>query len=58
MKSSLPRIPHTQVSDCLACVASISALVRRESWDESSNFRAITRLETLATRATDCPYKS
>ena len=57
----------------LACVASVSARVRRESWEESkkrndggrggerrnhlffyrfrSNFRAITRLETLATQA-------
>ena len=48
----------------LACVASVSARVSRESWDESkkkkgmigffcyrSNFRAITRLETLATQA-------
>ena len=45
----------------LACVASVSARVRRESRDESekkkeffcsrSNFRAITRLETLATQA-------
>ena len=47
----------------LACVASVSSRVRRESWDESkkkepfffgsrSNFRAmITRLETLATQA-------
>ena len=56
----------------LACVASVSAWVRRESWEESkkrndgggggerrnhlfyrfrSNFRAITRLETLATQA-------
>ena len=48
----------------VACIASVSARVRRESWDESkkkrneggegssrSNFRAITRLETLATQA-------
>ena len=48
----------------IACVASVSARVRRESWEESkkkgmtfffnrfrSNFRAITRLETLATQA-------
>ena len=59
----------------LACIASVSARVRRESWDESkkrrndgggggewrnsiffffcsrSSFRAITRLETLATQA-------
>ena len=26
----------------LACVASVSARVRRERWDESSNFRAIS----------------
>ena len=43
----------------LACIASISARVRRENWDESkkkrneSNFLAITRLETLATQAED-----
>ena len=38
----------------LACVASVFARVRRESWDESSrsNFRAITRLETITTQAT------
>ena len=38
----------------LACVASVFARVRRESWDESSrsNFRAITRLGTIATQAT------
>ena len=62
----------------LACIASVSSQVRRESWDESkkkkewqafpllpspspfhllfffcsrSNFRAVTRLETLATQA-------
>ena len=42
----------------LACVASVSARVSRESWDEGkkkgmtgNNFRAITRLETLATQA-------
>ena len=47
----------------LACVASVSARVSRENWDESkkkgmtgffcyrSNFRVITRLETLATKA-------
>ena len=50
----------------VACAASISARVRRESWDKNkkkgmmgmtfffrsrSNFRAITRLETLATQA-------
>ena len=35
----------------VACVASVSARVRRERRDESSNFRAITRLETLATQA-------
>ena len=62
-------VPHD-----LACVASVSSRVRRESWDESkkrgmtgegegnegtffffcsrSNFRAVTRLETLATQAT------
>ena len=46
-------------------MASVSARVRRESWDESkknrnergegrewANFHAITRLETLATQAT------
>ena len=50
----------------VACVASVSSRVRRESWDESkkkrkdatfffcsrSNFRAVTRLEKLATQAT------
>ena len=38
----------------LACVASVFVRVRRESWDESSrsNFRAITRLGTIATQAT------
>ena len=43
----------------LACVASVSARVRRESWEEStffysfrSNFGAITRLETLTAQAT------
>ena len=50
----------------LACVASGSARVRRENWNESkkrnegggggecsrSKLRAITRLETLATQAT------
>ena len=43
----------------VACVSSVSSRVRRESWDESkkkrssrSNFRAITRLETLVTQAT------
>ena len=56
----------------IACVASVSSRVRRESWDESkkkgmtgegegneffffcsrSNFRAVARLETLATQAT------
>ena len=48
----------------LACIASVSARARRESWDESkkrremrgggrerSYFRAVTRLETLATQA-------
>ena len=37
----------------LACVASVSSRVRRESWDESKkkDFRAVTRLETLATQA-------
>ena len=47
----------------VACAASVSARVCRESWNESkkkrndlffcsrSNFRAITRLETLATQA-------
>ena len=54
----------------LACVASGSARFRRENWNESkkrneggggfffcsrSKFRAITRLETLATQAT-CMY--
>ena len=34
----------------VACVASVSARVRRERRD--SNFGAITRLETLATQAT------
>ena len=34
----------------LACIASVSARVRRESCTRS-NFRAITRLETLATQA-------
>ena len=32
----------------VACVASVSARVRRESWDESKN--RITRLERLATQ--------
>ena len=31
-----------------ACVASVSARVRRESWDESK--KRITRLKTLATQ--------
>ena len=38
----------------IACVASGSARVRRENWNESkkrNEFRAITRLETLATQA-------
>ena len=37
----------------VACVASVSSRVRRESWDESKkkDFRAVTRLETLATQA-------
>ena len=39
---------------CIACIASVSARVRRESWEESNNFRAITRLETLATQARLC----
>ena len=34
----------------VACIASGSVRVRRENWDES-NFRAITRLETLASQA-------
>ena len=54
-------------SSKIACVASVSSRVRRESWDESknkertgegegnegspSNFRAVTRLETLTTQA-------
>ena len=33
----------------VACVARVSARVRRESWDESK--KRITRLETLATQA-------
>ena len=33
----------------VACVASLSVRVRRESWDESK--KRITRLETLATQA-------
>ena len=50
-----------RTSRLLACVASVSARVCRESWDESkcsrSNFRAITRLETLATQASRLPVK-
>ena len=48
--------------DFVACIASVSARVRRESWDESKKKKgmrwegegsAITRLETLATQAKD-----
>ena len=48
--------------DFVACIASVSARVRRESWDESKKKTgmrgegegsAITRLETLATQAKD-----
>ena len=47
--------------DFVACIASVSARVRRESWGESKKKRnegegegsAITRLETLATHAKD-----
>ena len=45
---------HKALSAIVACIASVSARVRRESWDESkknSFARAITRLETLATQA-------
>ena len=38
----------------VACVASVSALVRRERWDESKKaptFFGINRVETLATQA-------
>lgn len=35
----------------IAILASVSALVRQESWDESSNYFAINRVETLATQA-------
>ena len=38
----------------LACVASVSSRVRRESWDEGKKKRkdgGVTRLETLATQA-------
>ena len=65
----------TQIWRLLACVASVSLRVRRESWDESkkrndrggggdfffcsrSYFRAITRLETLATQARRLHTKS
>ena len=56
-----PKPPTCVAPVTLACIASVSARVRRrERWDESkkiffgsrSNFRAITRLETLATQAT------
>ena len=56
---------NTRSSPSIACVTSVSTRVRRERRDESkkkemtgegdrfrSNFRAITRLETLATQAT------
>ena len=47
--------------DFVACIASVSERVRRESWDESKKKgmrgegegSAITRLETLATQAKD-----
>ena len=47
--------------DFVACIASVSARVRRESWGESKKKgmrgegegSAITRLETLATQAKD-----
>ena len=39
----------------LACVASVSAGVCREIWYESKKKRAITRLETLATQASQYP---
>ena len=53
----LPLNKKVQIySPKVACAASVSAGVRRESWDESKkkkdNFRAVTRLETLATQAT------
>ena len=57
----------------LACIASVSARARRESWDESKKrremmggggggrerpyFRAVTRLETLATQANVFPIE-
>ena len=48
-------IIRRKASRKLACVASVSARVRREKLRREpsrSNFRAITRLETLATQAT------
>ena len=62
-------IPEKLISTVnLACVASVSARVRRKNGDESKkkglkgegegNFRAITRLETLPTQATEKPEKA
>ena len=57
LKTKKTNTPRRRTDLRIACVASVSARVRRESWEISiffcsrSNFRAITRLETLATQA-------
>ena len=49
-KTKKMNTPRRRTDLKIACVASVSARVRRESWD-LGKFRAITRLETLATQA-------